>query len=372
MSDLAPMYPGMADSPETFITNKLSETDTIITVQSVSDLLPDIPCLLTLDGGLSHTETVLVTGVSGNSLTAERGYQGVAREWPEGTAAACRFTEAQYRILIENIKILNAAKVENSQLTTALVPIKTDLAQKQPIPPHAPGVTFGLSGTNPGATVALVGVEERAVVIVARPATFIEIRPGVSKILNWDDSDVVVWEHNGAQVHYYKENSQHELYAMGNGFVLYKFTFDDVEHTVTVEDCGVLPIERGGTGADNIHRSPLFPALQSGWTNSIHPNMEVQYSKTFDNIVFITGAVQHPTGGAGNYAANVVAVLPAEYRPARLSQVSMNWGGAANPNAGVCLVMEASSPVAGQIRVHMTRPHIPNEQIHLGCCFRVD
>ena len=196
----------------------------------------------------------------------------------------------------------------NSQLTTALAPIKTDLAQRMPLAPDIPGRVHAATG---GVWHALEGTEERAVITVARPATLAEIRPGVFKILNWDDSDVVAWEHNGAQVHYYKQISQHELYATGNGFVLYKFTFDDVEHTVAVEDCGVLPIERGGTGMDDLSLVHHVPILQNGFAENTIAGWRLGYTKGLDGWVSFSGLVSKasaPFGGA-------VFTFPQGYRP---------------------------------------------------------
>ena len=106
MIDLLAMYPGAVNSPETFITAGVSETDTSITVQNAAGLLPTIPCLLVLGGSFSNAETVLVTAAQGNTLTVERARQGVAQEWPQGTTIACNFTEAHYRALMDNIKAL--------------------------------------------------------------------------------------------------------------------------------------------------------------------------------------------------------------------------------------------------------------------------
>ncbi|MCL2215760.1 MAG: hypothetical protein FWB91_01940, partial [Defluviitaleaceae bacterium] len=110
MIELLPMFPGAVNSPETFITADVSETDTIITVQSTTGF-PETnePYVLVLGGGFPNAETIRVIAVSGNTLTVERGYQGTAQAWPQGTTIACNFTEAHYRALVENTKSLSSA-----------------------------------------------------------------------------------------------------------------------------------------------------------------------------------------------------------------------------------------------------------------------
>jgi len=124
MIELLPMFPGAVNSPETFLTVEVSETDTIITLQSaVGFPNTDEPYLVVLGGGFSNAETIRVTAISGNVLTAERGYQGTAQEWPQGTTAAINFTEAHYRALVENIKALGCAldyTMDNTFLTAAI------------------------------------------------------------------------------------------------------------------------------------------------------------------------------------------------------------------------------------------------------------
>ncbi|MCL2197321.1 MAG: hypothetical protein FWB80_00200 [Defluviitaleaceae bacterium] len=107
MSNLLPMYPGAVNSIESTTTTETVAADTTITVQDPSVLIPSIPCLLVLGGNVPNAETILVTAQNGNTLTVQRGYQGIAQAWPLGTSIANNFTEAQYRAMVENIKTVD-------------------------------------------------------------------------------------------------------------------------------------------------------------------------------------------------------------------------------------------------------------------------
>ena len=102
------MYPGMVNSPETTITNNISESDTIIYVLD-SARVPELPNLMTLGTG-TNAETVLVTAINDKALTVQRGFQGIAKSWPAGTVIARNFTEYDYGALKNNIEDLDASK----------------------------------------------------------------------------------------------------------------------------------------------------------------------------------------------------------------------------------------------------------------------
>ncbi len=102
------MYPGMVNSPETTITNGISESDTIIYVLDPTRV-PEPPNLMTLGTG-TNAETVKVTEINGSAITVERGFQGIAKSWPAGTVIARNFTEYDYNALKENIEDLEANK----------------------------------------------------------------------------------------------------------------------------------------------------------------------------------------------------------------------------------------------------------------------
>lgn len=102
------MYKGVANSPETTITNDINNLDTIIYVLDETRI-PELPNLMVLGNGIS-AETVKVLSIDGNALTVERGFQGVPKSWNTGTIIARNFTEYDYNSLVENIKELDEEK----------------------------------------------------------------------------------------------------------------------------------------------------------------------------------------------------------------------------------------------------------------------
>ena len=66
------MYPGMINSPETTITNGISESDTIIYVLDPTRV-PTPPNLMTLGTG-TNAETIKVTEINDSAITVERGF----------------------------------------------------------------------------------------------------------------------------------------------------------------------------------------------------------------------------------------------------------------------------------------------------------
>ena len=115
MITLQDMFPGMVNSPETFITAGLDIVSTEIAVEDLTGW-PEPPFVAVLGGGLVNAETVKVTGKAGNILTVERAHQGIAQIWPQGTAIAVHLTEGMYRALVDNIKALNFGKVDTDEL----------------------------------------------------------------------------------------------------------------------------------------------------------------------------------------------------------------------------------------------------------------
>ena len=98
------MYKGLVNSPETTITNNISESDTIIYVLDPARV-PELPNLMTLGTG-TNAETVLVTAINDNALTVQRGFQGIAKSWPAGTVIARNFTEYDHAAFKANIEEL--------------------------------------------------------------------------------------------------------------------------------------------------------------------------------------------------------------------------------------------------------------------------
>lgn len=117
------MYKGMVNSPETTITNDISNTDTIIYILDETRVPDELPNLMTLGTGTA-AETIKVLSVNGNALTVERGFQGVAKAWNAGTVIARNFTEYDYNALKENIE-----ELETTKETPSGAQVKADTAE---------------------------------------------------------------------------------------------------------------------------------------------------------------------------------------------------------------------------------------------------
>lgn len=99
------MYKGVVNSPETTITNDISNTDTLIYVLDDTRVPDDLPNLMTIGTG-TNAETVKVVSKAGSAITVVRGFQGIAKSWPTGSIIARNFTEYDYNALMENINTL--------------------------------------------------------------------------------------------------------------------------------------------------------------------------------------------------------------------------------------------------------------------------
>ena len=117
------MYKGVANSPETTITNNINETDTIIYVLDETRVPAELPNLMVLGTGVG-AETVKVLSIAGNAVTVERGFQGVPKAWNAGTIIARNFTEYDYNALVENMKNVDTRV---GPLTGLLARIKTSI-----------------------------------------------------------------------------------------------------------------------------------------------------------------------------------------------------------------------------------------------------
>lgn len=119
---LLDMYKGVANSPETTITNNINETDTIVYVLDETKV-PELPNLMVLGTGVS-AETVKVLSIDGNAITVERGFQGIPKTWNAGTIIARNFTEYDYNALVENVKKVDTRV---GPLASLLTTIKTSI-----------------------------------------------------------------------------------------------------------------------------------------------------------------------------------------------------------------------------------------------------
>lgn len=125
-----PMYPGQVNSPATTLLGAISAQDTTIPVADASKL-PSPPNIAVIGIG-ENAETILYTGVSGNTLTGvTRGFQGTPRAWAAGTQIARLFTAYDYDALRQNVDDLwglisqglvegNSAVVLSSQLPATI------------------------------------------------------------------------------------------------------------------------------------------------------------------------------------------------------------------------------------------------------------
>lgn len=102
------MFKGVVNSPETTITNDISNTDTLIYVLDGTRVPANLPNIMTLDTG-TNAETIKVLSITSNAITVERGFQGIAKAWTAGTVISRNFTEYDYNALIENIGEVNSS-----------------------------------------------------------------------------------------------------------------------------------------------------------------------------------------------------------------------------------------------------------------------
>ena len=99
------MYAGEINSPATTITNNIGVADTLLYVLDPARVPTSLPNLMTLGTG-TNGETVLIQSIADNLLTVQRGFQGIAKEWPAGTVIARNFTEYDHAAFKANIEDL--------------------------------------------------------------------------------------------------------------------------------------------------------------------------------------------------------------------------------------------------------------------------
>ncbi|WMJ83413.1 hypothetical protein ACS3UN_10090 [Oscillospiraceae bacterium LTW-04] len=104
------MYPAFVNSPETVTLGAISPTDTTVTVQDITKI-PVPPNLLVIGGDRPDAETVLLTAVSGSTLTIQRAVNGTARTWADRTTIARNFTAYDHDAFKANIEKLNTGKL---------------------------------------------------------------------------------------------------------------------------------------------------------------------------------------------------------------------------------------------------------------------
>lgn len=100
-----PMYPAVANSPQTELSAAITDAATSIAVLDASKL-PAGPNIATI--GVDETaETIRYAAISGNTLTGvTRGFQGAAKVWMAGAKVARNWTAYDADALRENISDL--------------------------------------------------------------------------------------------------------------------------------------------------------------------------------------------------------------------------------------------------------------------------
>jgi len=101
------MYAGKVNSPATTLDGGINDSVTTINVVD-GTVLPDAPNLAVIGTG-EDAETILYETKNGNELSdVTRGFQGVAKEWDDGTPVARLFTAYDYNTLKSNIADLDS------------------------------------------------------------------------------------------------------------------------------------------------------------------------------------------------------------------------------------------------------------------------
>lgn len=119
------MYPGVANSPETFLRENVAPEGTILYVNDAS-VLGELPTLAVL-GSDQNAETVLVKSKrSDGGLEVQRAVEGLAKKWEKATVVARNFTNYDYKQLADNIAKLNSEKIESKDLKTRLSEMTSD------------------------------------------------------------------------------------------------------------------------------------------------------------------------------------------------------------------------------------------------------
>lgn len=104
---LETMYEGLPFSPQTTLTNAISETETVIPVADVS-VFPDAPNYATIAGNDGDGETILYTAKTGSALSGcTRGVEGVAKRWDAGEIISRNWTAKDHNVIIANLKELD-------------------------------------------------------------------------------------------------------------------------------------------------------------------------------------------------------------------------------------------------------------------------
>lgn len=128
---LETMYEGLPFSPQTTLTNAISEAETVIPVADVS-VFPDAPNYATIAGNDGDGETILYTAKTGSALSGcTRGVEGTAKRWDAGEIISRNWTAKDHNVLILNLKALEQL-LSNIQegIPTALADLSDDASHR--------------------------------------------------------------------------------------------------------------------------------------------------------------------------------------------------------------------------------------------------
>ena len=112
MATLEQMYTPQAFSPQTTLSQDIGAGDTRIYVASVN-VFPTPPTLATIGTDAASAETVKITAKGTNFIDVQRGLLGTAKSWMTNSIIARNFSAADQTAIQNNIKTLNATKLES-------------------------------------------------------------------------------------------------------------------------------------------------------------------------------------------------------------------------------------------------------------------
>lgn len=153
MTTLQTMYPAQTNSPTTSTTGQIDAGDTQVSVLDASVFPDTTPFELTIGVDSTMAETVLVTNVSGNTLTLQRGWDGAASSWAAGSKCARTLSARDLNDVQTNIVALNGGKLEAITIgTVETLPPGSDATVEVETSGNTSTVSFGIPSGETGAT----------------------------------------------------------------------------------------------------------------------------------------------------------------------------------------------------------------------------
>ena len=120
MTQLQTMYPGVANSPNTFLKEDLTKDATVMYLSDGS-VLGKLPTLAVIGEG-KDAETVLVTSTrSDGGFTIERAVEGEQKAWKKADLVARNWTNKDYEAIRANIVAVNAEVLDRKYLYDILM-----------------------------------------------------------------------------------------------------------------------------------------------------------------------------------------------------------------------------------------------------------